>query len=268
VAFDVGLSPDVLDDEAAALDQRGQLQPHRRVRARDGRPDPVVDPIVQRVRGRTGWRHRGIRLLEDRDTARPQDIHDTTQQEGRIGQVHQHAAGNGGVMGCCAWQGVREVLLDEGDVGQNRLLGQRNSPRDGACVPVHADDVAGLSHQLRDQSGDHAGTAAQVDDPHPRADARVYHQPSGEGASLPLLDATCDVVLAFDSMDHWAEVPASLAEARREGGRLVVVKDSDVSDGGTIVRIPAQLTAAGFRDCVVETVSEADVTFTMCTATA
>jgi hypothetical protein len=63
-------------------------------------------------------------------------------------------------------------------------------------------------------------------------------------------------------------VPASLAEARREGGRLVVVKDSDVSDGGTIVRIPAQLTAAGFRDCVVETVSEADVTFTMCTATA
>lgn len=64
---------------------------------------------------------------------------------------------------------------------------------------------------------------------HPAADRISYRV--GAAEDLPLNDDCADWVLAFDSIDHWKDRQAGLAEVRRvlrPEGRLAVVKDGDV----------------------------------------
>lgn len=56
---------------------------------------------------------------------------------------------------------------------------------------------------------------------------------------LPLADDVADLVLAFDSIDHWGDRDAGLREVRRvlrPGGRLVVVKDGGLPGGARATR--------------------------------
>ncbi len=66
---------------------------------------------------------------------------------------------------------------------------------------------------------------------HPAADRIELRV--GPAEQLPVEDDAADVVLAFDSFDHWPDQTAGLAEVRRvlkPGGRFVVVKDGGVPD--------------------------------------
>ncbi len=56
---------------------------------------------------------------------------------------------------------------------------------------------------------------------------------------LPLEDGVADLVLAFDSIDHWSDLDAGLREVARvlrPGGRLVVVKDGGLPGGARAER--------------------------------
>ena len=56
----------------------------------------------------------------------------------------------------------------------------------------------------------------------------------GPAEDLPVDDAAADVVLAFDSFDHWQDRARGLSEIRRilrPAGRLIVVKDAGVPGG-------------------------------------
>lgn len=55
----------------------------------------------------------------------------------------------------------------------------------------------------------------------------------GTAESLPVDTSTVDLVLAFDSFDHWNEQEIGLAEVRRvlrSRGKFVVVKDGGIPD--------------------------------------
>lgn len=58
----------------------------------------------------------------------------------------------------------------------------------------------------------------------------------GAARSLPVDDGVADVVLAFDSFDHWQDRRAGLTEVKRilkPEGRLAVVKDLGSPGGGS-----------------------------------
>jgi len=81
----------------------------------------------------------------------------------------------------------------------------------------------------------------------------------GGADGLPVEDGVADVVLAFDSLDHWPDVPAGLAEVRRvmkETGLFAVVKDGGVPTRHGFVEAAE---AAGFRVERTETLEEGDV---------
>lgn len=81
----------------------------------------------------------------------------------------------------------------------------------------------------------------------------------GGASRLPVEDGVADVVLAFDSFDHWPDVDAGLAEVRRvlkDGGRFAVVKDGAVPSRYGFV--PAA-EAAGFAIEREETLAEGEV---------
>lgn len=64
---------------------------------------------------------------------------------------------------------------------------------------------------------------------HSAANRIMYYEGSAE--NLPIADAFADVVLAFDSYDHWHNKPKGLEEVRRvlkPNGRFVVVKDGEL----------------------------------------
>jgi ubiquinone/menaquinone biosynthesis C-methylase UbiE len=53
----------------------------------------------------------------------------------------------------------------------------------------------------------------------------------GSAEDLPVKDSTADLVLAFDSIDHWNDIQQGLKEILRilkPGGRFIVVKDLGV----------------------------------------
>lgn len=127
-----------------------------------------------------------------------------------------------------------------GEYPTNRLaLDDIDLPADGAVLDIGCGTAAALRH-----IGRRVGRAIGVD-PAPRmieiAGERLAGHPAadriefrvGPAEALPVGDDAIDVVLAFDSFDHWTDAAAGLAEVRRvlaPGGRLVVVKDGHVPD--------------------------------------
>lgn len=83
----------------------------------------------------------------------------------------------------------------------------------------------------------------------------------------PLEDGLADVVLAFDSIDHWQERIAGLSEVSRmlrSGGRFVVVKDGAVPDSAASKReLLADLDRTGYAVLEEQVLAEGDVTCTM-----
>lgn len=89
----------------------------------------------------------------------------------------------------------------------------------------------------------------------------------GPAEKLPVGDDHADLVFAFDSVDHWQDKAAGLAEIRRvlrAGGRLVVVKDGGVPGGAKARReFLDQIVRAGFEILDEQTLADDDVTCTM-----
>ena len=97
------------------------------------------------------------------------------------------------------------------------------------------------------------------------ADRIVFQQ--GTAETLPVGDTVADVVLAFDSFDHWTDPQLGLAEVRRvlrSDGYLVIVKDGGLP-GVTKARqaFRKALAEAGFTITSERTVAAAGVSFTM-----
>ena len=92
----------------------------------------------------------------------------------------------------------------------------------------------------------------------------LCHQGSAE--ILPIEDASVDVVLAFDSYDHWADQPKGLEEVRRvlkSNGRFVVVKDGGLPNRNDAKKeFIAGLIKAGFKVLKEKNIQEDDVIFT------
>ena len=89
----------------------------------------------------------------------------------------------------------------------------------------------------------------------------------GAAENLPVDDDIADVVLAFDSFDHWRDRSRGLAEVRRvlrPQGRLVVVKDGGVPGGtGAKQAFVAALVGAGFEVDTERHIEADEVSFTM-----
>lgn len=123
-----------------------------------------------------------------------------------------------------------------GEYPTNRLaLDDLDLPMDGAVLDIGCGTAAALRH-----IGLRVARLIGVD-PVPRmveiAAERLVGHPAaerielriGSASRLPVADGAIDVVLAFDSFDHWGDKAAGLAEVQRvlaPGGRFVVVKDA------------------------------------------
>jgi SAM-dependent methyltransferase len=96
----------------------------------------------------------------------------------------------------------------------------------------------------------------------PRIEFRV-----GSAEDLPVDDAAADVVLAFDSFDHWQDRARGLNEIRRilsPAGKLVVVKDASVPGArGARRAFVGALARAGFVVSREERIEGDDVRFTL-----
>lgn len=85
----------------------------------------------------------------------------------------------------------------------------------------------------------------------------------GAAEALPVDDATFDVVLAFDSFDHWDDPRKGLAEVRRAlrpGGRFIVVKDGGVA---ALHPFREEVEAAAFQVESEERIAAEGVVFTL-----
>ena len=107
--------------------------------------------------------------------------------------------------------------------------------------------------------------ARERTDGHPAAPRIEFRLGSAE--DLPVDDAAADVVLAFDSFDHWQDKARGLREIRRilrPAGRLVVVKDASVpGERGARRAFVDALARAGFVVSREEQIEGEDVRFTL-----
>ena len=99
---------------------------------------------------------------------------------------------------------------------------------------------------------------------HSAVDRIVYYE--GSAKNLPIEDFSADVVLAFDSYDHWQDQPKGLKEVCRvlkPNGRFVVVKDGGLPNGTDAKEeFLNGLINAGFKVIKEQNIEEGDVTFT------
>jgi len=85
----------------------------------------------------------------------------------------------------------------------------------------------------------------------------------GTAEALPVGDGSFDVVLAFDSYDHWKDPSAGLSEVRRvlrPDGHFAVVKDGGVR---ALRSFGKEVAAAGFRVESEEQIEAEGVAFTL-----
>lgn len=99
---------------------------------------------------------------------------------------------------------------------------------------------------------------------HLAANRVAFHQGSAE--ILPIGNASVDVVIAFDSYDHWQDQPKGLQEVRRVlklNGRFVVVKDGGLPNGDDAKKeFITGLIEAGFKVVKEKHINQDDVIFT------
>ncbi len=155
-----------------------------------------------------------------------------------------------------------------GEYATNRLAIDRlQLPADAAILDIGCGTGAALRHAAAQGA---RGPLVGVD-PVPRmieiAEERRGDSPLrllvGAAEALPVEDSSFDVVLAFDSYDHWKDPPRGLAEVRRvlrPGGRFFVVKDGGVP---ALRSFTAQVRAAGFRVENEAQIEAEDVVFTL-----
>jgi ubiquinone/menaquinone biosynthesis C-methylase UbiE len=155
-----------------------------------------------------------------------------------------------------------------GEYATNRLAIDRVQPLSGCAI---LDIGCGTGAALRHAAARGADGPLVGIDPVPRmveiAEERRQGAPLqfkvGQAEALPVDDGSFDVVLAFDSYDHWTDPARGLEEVRRvlrPGGRLVVVKDGGVPALRSFVE---QVTTAGFRVDREDLVQDGDVCFTL-----
>lgn len=156
-----------------------------------------------------------------------------------------------------------------GEHATNRLaIDAIDFAADADLLDVGCGTGAALRHAASRTSGALVGV-----DPVPRmveiaTDRALGHDPRlrflvGTAGALPVEDDGFDVVLAFDSLDHWPDPTRGLAEVRRvlrSSGRLVVVKDTEVPPTHDLRSLAA---AAGFSVLREEDRSMDDVRFTL-----
>ena len=89
----------------------------------------------------------------------------------------------------------------------------------------------------------------------------------GSAEALPVEDDVADLVLAFDSFDHWQDRRLGLTEVRRvlhAEGRLVAVRDDAVPGGSKARRAFREaLAQAGFGVCSKRNIAADGVSFRM-----
>ncbi len=89
----------------------------------------------------------------------------------------------------------------------------------------------------------------------------------GPAERLPVDDACADLVLAFDSIDHWKDRRAGLLEVRRvlrPDGRVAVVKDGGLPGDSELRRgLYSQLEGAGLRVVSEHRLTEDEISCTL-----
>jgi SAM-dependent methyltransferase len=89
----------------------------------------------------------------------------------------------------------------------------------------------------------------------------------GSAEDMPIEDGLADVVLAFDSFEHWHDHRRGLQEVRRvlrPGGSLVILKDAGASSGGGSRKgFDGVTSEAGFQLVSERELAEADVRCTL-----
>jgi ubiquinone/menaquinone biosynthesis C-methylase UbiE len=144
------------------------------------------------------------------------------------------------------------VVVDVGCGTGAALRHAASQVTDGRLIGV--DPVARMLEIARERTAEHP------------AAARIAFR-LGAAEELPVDDAAADVVLAFDSFDHWSDRAQGLHETRRilrPGGRLVVVKDASVPGGAGARRdFLGALVRAGFGVSEEKEVDGEGVRFTM-----
>ena len=144
------------------------------------------------------------------------------------------------------------VVVDVGCATGSALRHAASAVSAGNLIGV--DPVPRMIELARERTAGHPAA--------PRIEFRLGH-----AEHLPVDDAAADVVLAFDSVDHWQDVARGLSEIRRilhPAGRLVVVKDASVP-GERMARraLVDALARAGFVVSREEQIAGADVRFTL-----
>tara|TARA_R110002073_G_C9460599_1_gene578708 strand:+ start:146 stop:694 length:549 start_codon:yes stop_codon:yes gene_type:complete len=91
----------------------------------------------------------------------------------------------------------------------------------------------------------------------------------GSAENIPVETAIADIVLAFDSFDHWQDQKQGLEEVKRivkPNGQLVVIKDGGVPDGDKSRQIFVDiLEKSGFNLIKERAIKDDDISFTMWT---
>jgi len=96
------------------------------------------------------------------------------------------------------------------------------------------------------------------------AERITYYE--GDAENLPIEDELADIVLAFDSFDHWQDQAQGLKEVRRVlkiNGQFVVVKDGGLPNSADAKKeFASALANAGFQIIEEKNIKEDDVFFT------
>lgn len=147
-----------------------------------------------------------------------------------------------------------------GEYPTNRLaIDALGLPMDAVVLDIGCGTGAALRHAAPSVT---QGRLIGVD-PVPRmieiANQRTFDRPQserieyrlGSAEKLPVEDDVADVVLAFDSLDHWQDTQVGFREVHRvlrKGGRFAIVKDGHAPGEGKARREMTEMLArAGFE---------------------
>lgn len=159
-----------------------------------------------------------------------------------------------------------------GEYATNRLgLDALDLPPDATVVDIGCGTGSALRHaSARVSSGTLIGVdpvprmleiARERTEAHPAAARISFRQ--GAAEDLPIDTASADIVLAFDSFDHWPEQARGLQEVRRilkPNGRFVLVKDLSLPYGRKAQAALAKaLAEAGLEVLDAQVLEENDV---------